>query len=129
MCGASFERYLSLIRLIAANFNAIGTNIRNKMKTARWFLGSTRSVEEGGEDGEAVYKYQLLRPSECLIIDDASSLMIFASSILGCPQETSIESVAETLGAKRLSKLVSEDYRIVGEPGESSKSIELQNSE
>jgi hypothetical protein len=124
LCTSS-ERYLSLIRLIAANFHSIGSKLRSEMKLTKWFLGSTRS--ENDED-EVIYTYQLCRVADVIIVDDSSAAMIFAASILGCPQESSIESVAETLGSKRLSKLVSEDYRVVGENGESSKSRELKKS-
>lgn len=46
---------------------------------------------------------------------------VFQSDILGCPQEDVIEAFVEQLGAVRISKLISEHYRTVGEADSTSK--------
>lgn len=48
--------------------------------------------------------------------------------MLACPQEDALETLAELLGASRISKLVSEQYRTVGEPAESRRTNELRKT-
>lgn len=127
----SFELYLSLLRMVAANYSHINTTLRSRMKLAVFFVGTKReeSNKAGGddEDEEGKYTFELARASELVIVDDSVAHLIFPS-ILACPQESALEAIAESLGAKRLSKLVREDYRVIGEPGESSRSRELKKS-
>lgn len=92
--SSSFERYLSLIRMIASNWHLISSSLRSKMKQSKWFLGLRVKREGEDEDDELVYTHELVRPSDCIIVDNPSAALIFPL-ILGCPQETAIETLAQ----------------------------------
>lgn len=46
---------------------------------------------------------------------------VFRSDVWACPQEDALEAFAESLGAPRISRLVTENYRTLGEPDQGSK--------
>lgn len=128
------EKYLQLIRMIALNFDRLSPSVKSRMRLSSWYLGSRRitpvsssNLLDGSDDEEeSVLQFKLAKPSELLVVDDPYSAMIFADSIIACPQEDALENLALSLGANRISRLVSERYSIGGEPSESRKTVELR---
>ena len=132
--AGSAEKYLQLLRSVASSY-ALSTSLRNRMRLSPWFLSSRRIAAvnstslldaESDDEDESVLQFKLVKPTDSVIVDDQQSAMIFADSILACPQEDGLEKLAESLGAKRLSQLVSERYSIVGEMSESRRTIDLR---
>lgn len=101
------------------------------------------SDDEDGASTQLVY--QLSRASDLAVNDDpqGSSLRslrcgepladlwptafrVFQAEVWACPQEDALEALAESLGAPRISRLVTENYRTMGEPDQGSKrAVEL----
>jgi hypothetical protein len=62
--------------------------------------------------------------------DLPTAFRVFQAEVLACPQEDALEALAESLGAPRISKLVTENYRTLGEPDQGSKrAVDLHRSE
>lgn len=135
--------------MIAVDFQRVGSTLRSQMKTSSCLLGSQRVVDDAApskgkkapvnlldrsdseeeDDESTLISYLLVRPDELVIVDDAHSAMLFGSTIVACPQEDALESIAETLGAKKLSALVSERYRSQGDLGETARCAEVRRRE
>lgn len=129
------EKYLQLLRSIAVNYERMSPSIKSRMRATPWFLGSRRispvkssSLLDGSDDEEesSLSQFQLTEPSDVLVVDDPNAAMIFADSILACPQEDALEKLAESLGAQRISRLIAERYSVKGEPSESKRTVELR---
>ena len=135
---AGVDSYLGILRQIATNWQRMPPGLRAEMKRASFMLASKRIAEgttsktvaatatknklielddddedEGEEQGVLVH--DLKRPSEVVIVDDATSHMLFAAELFVAPHEDVIEGLAEELGAPRLSRLVEETYAAAGQ--------------
>ncbi|GAA5980148.1 hypothetical protein JCM10908_001550 [Rhodotorula pacifica] len=123
--AGSSERYLAVLRLLAVNFSTFSTTLRSKMKLSACFLGTKRLAsttngtsgrtlldldEDEDEGGETTLVYKLARASELIINDEPAAFHVFQSEILACPQEDLLEALAEQLGSRRISQLISEQY-------------------
>lgn len=93
------------------------------MKRSAFLLGSKRvkqttksDIKDEEEDDEpGMLVHALKRPSEVVIVDDANSHMLFASSLFFAPHEDLLEDgLYEQLGSVRLSSLVQEKYEALG---------------
>lgn len=137
--------------MLALNYGALSSTLRSRMKMSAFFLGSMRiststskkAVRDDEDDDEEAGSliYKLATATELAVNDDPQSAFplrpllqsclnvaisyeafrVFQNDILACPQEDSIEAFAEALGASRISQLVTEHYRSIGEPDMGSK--------
>ncbi|GAA6001650.1 hypothetical protein JCM10207_002248 [Rhodosporidiobolus poonsookiae] len=136
--AGSSERYLSVLRLVALNYSSLPSTLRSRMKMSAFFLGTKRisstpangangktlldeDSEDDEEGGETTLVYQLARASELAINDEPAAFAVFQSDVLACPQEDVLEALAEQLGARRITKLITEHYRTTGEADSGSK--------
>ncbi|BGP12853.1 hypothetical protein JCM10213_005226 [Rhodosporidiobolus nylandii] len=141
--AGSSERYLSVLRLLAVNYSSLPSTLRSRMKMSAFFLGTKRIssassstanrtlLDEDDDDddgGETTLVFQLSRASDLAINDDPAAFSVFQSDILACPQEDALEALAEQLGAHRISKLITEHYRTVGDPDISKRAQELKRT-
>ncbi|GAC95754.1 hypothetical protein PHSY_003330 [Pseudozyma hubeiensis SY62] len=134
--AGSADAYLGILRQIATNWSRIRSPLRNQMARSAFLLGSKRISEskaaEGGQktghlldqdddeqdeeaDDAGTLVYALKKPSDVVIVDDANSHMLFASSLFYAPHEDLLqEGLYGKLGSPRLSALVEERYSIEG---------------
>lgn len=131
---AGVDAYLGLLRQIASNWQQMSYNLRNEMKRSAFVLASKRLNastkqdkasapknlmdddldEEDDADEQGVLVHDLKRPNEVVVVDDATSHMLFASVIFCAPHEDVIEAMVAELGARKLSTLVDERYEAAG---------------
>ncbi|GAA5919060.1 hypothetical protein JCM1841_003725 [Sporobolomyces salmonicolor] len=140
--AGSAERYLSILRLLALNYSSLSSTLRSRMKMSAFFLGTKRILntsssnnktllddDSDDDEGSETLVYQLARASELAINDEPAAFRVFQADILACPQEDALEALAEQLGAHRISRLITEQYRTVGEPDEGAKrAVELHRA-
>ncbi|PWN54178.1 hypothetical protein IE53DRAFT_392097 [Violaceomyces palustris] len=132
--AGSTDAYFGILRQIATNWERIKAPLRAEMKRSPFLLGSKRinqkkmseasagkvvnimdeDDDEEMEDAGSLI-YDLKRPAEIVIVDDANSHMLFASSVFFAPHEDLLqEGLYEQLGSPRLSTLVEEKYSADG---------------
>ena len=133
--AGSADAYLGILRQIATNWNRIRSPLRNQMARSPFLLGSKRISEssrkgsdaktghllddddeqdEEADDGGTLV-YALKKPADVVIVDDANSHMLFASSLFYAPHEDLLqEGLYGKLGSPRLSTLVEERYSAEG---------------
>ncbi|GJN91725.1 hypothetical protein Rhopal_004748-T1 [Rhodotorula paludigena] len=143
--AGSSERYLSVLRLLAVNYGSLPSTLRSRMKLSPFFLGTKRILrnppngnqgrtlleaddDNDDETGETTLVYQLSRASDLAINDEPAAFQVFQADILACPQEDALEALAEQLGANRISRLITENYRTTGEPDVSKRAQELKRT-
>ncbi|CEQ42128.1 SPOSA6832_03919 [Sporobolomyces salmonicolor] len=140
--AGSAERYLSILRLLALNYSSLSSTLRSRMKMSAFFLGTKRILntsssnnktllddDSDDDEGSETLVYQLARASELAINDEPAAFRVFQADILACPQEDALEALAEQLGAHRISRIITEQYRTVGEPDEGAKrAVELHRA-
>ncbi|UZJ56469.1 hypothetical protein CBS101457_005789 [Exobasidium rhododendri] len=136
---AGVDNYLGILRQIATNWQKMSSPLRSEMKRSNFMLaskrisaaatssskaGSTKKLievtveeedDEDGDDEQGMLVHDLRKPGEVVIVDDATSHMLFASVLFVAPHEDLIEGLAESLGAPRLSRLVEEKYAAAGQ--------------
>ena len=135
--AGSADAYLGILRQIATNWNRIRSPLRSQMARSAFLLGSKRISEnktkrsgakmghllndqdDDEQDEEAddtgTLVYALKKPSDVVIVDDANSHMLFASSLFYAPHEDLLqEGLYSKLGSPRLSALVEERYSVEG---------------
>ncbi len=103
------DAYLAILRQIASNWNRIRTPLRQEMKRSSFLLASkrmpaakesTKQVSLLDDDDEldsdaGLLVFDLKRPSEIVIVDDATSHLMFASSVFFAPHEDLLEQSRE----------------------------------
>ena len=130
--------YLAELRKIAINFWWLSDTTSARLKKAEILVGSRRvrrqksdkSTDRAeGDDGDRELEYDLLAPNEVAVVDDAIAFQQFGGDIFCGPQEDVLESeygsafpqhrtltlgtlgFYKSLGCKRLSNLVREEYQ------------------
>jgi len=130
------------LRNIAINFRQLGYATLARLKKAAVLIGSRRTRRQksdkatdlvDGDEEDWDLEYDLLAPNQVAIADDTIALQQFGEAIFCAPQEDILEGeyggtspwysmpTAETagfyqsLGCKRLSELVREEYRTTHE--------------
>ncbi|SNX84781.1 uncharacterized protein MEPE_03490 [Melanopsichium pennsylvanicum] len=131
--AGSADAYLGILRQIATNWSRIRSPLRNQMARSPFLLGSKR-ISEGSSkaqrtghlldddddqdeesDDTGTLVYALKKPADVVIVDDANSHMLFASSLFYAPHEDLLqEGLYGKLGSPRLSSLVEERYQVEG---------------
>ena len=105
------DAYLGILRQIAANWNRIRSPLRAQMKRSPFLLGSKRmpsavksesnkvSLIDDDDDFDSdsgILVLDLKRPDEIVIVDDATSPLMFASSLFFAPHEDLLEQNRES---------------------------------
>ncbi|KDN42420.1 hypothetical protein K437DRAFT_257910 [Tilletiaria anomala UBC 951] len=123
------DAYKTILRQIASNWNRIRSPLRSQMKRSPFLLGAkampasttkSTSLIDIDEDDDAdvdtgTLVYDLKRPDEIVIDDDATSRMLFASSLYFAPHEDLLEeNLYGQLGSPRLSRLIEERFATAG---------------
>lgn len=129
---AGVDNYLGILRQIATNWQRMSPGLRGEMKRSTFILASKRIAaaslksgkklveiddddDEDDDDEQGMLVHDLKKPGEVVIVDDATSHMLFATELFVAPHEDLIEGLAEGLGAPRLSRLVEERYVAAGQ--------------
>ncbi|GAA99452.1 hypothetical protein E5Q_06151 [Mixia osmundae IAM 14324] len=125
--AGSASEYLAILRQIASSSKTIPSSLQRQMRTAAWLLGSRRlptsqksragrkrSDSDDEDEDDGLISYDLCRAQDLVVIDDSNTAIIFADSISACPQEDVLEALAESLGAPRISALVTSRYNTTG---------------
>ncbi|QRW26603.1 protein-histidine kinase [Rhizoctonia solani] len=120
-----YEHYLNYLKRIGTQIDLFRPEVIQKMRQSCMLVGKRKSselskgnTEESGEMGASDKKtdgdvqFELLTPEEVVIVDDIHTYAIFGHAVWSAPQEDDIETLYKTLGSRRLSSLVSRDYKI-----------------
>lgn len=130
------ERYLNLVKRIADSATQIrrDRDLWKSMKSAAWLLAYKELAAPKGnlmdsnedEDEAPIKQYQLVRPSQIVILDDIISFRLFKDSLVCAPEEDALEKFYLSLGSRNLSDVVKEDIRMGPQTGSSKKSDALR---
>ncbi|KAK0561704.1 hypothetical protein OC861_005681 [Tilletia horrida] len=133
--SGSSDNYLDILRQIATNWNRISSRLKNEMRSSAFLLGVKRIpkaspgkdekekradaipniMDEEIDSEQGLLTYDLLIPSQVIIVDDSSSHMIFAGSAFFAPHDDILElNLYLPLGCPKLSALVEERQSIAG---------------
>ncbi|KAG1807427.1 uncharacterized protein BJ212DRAFT_1449281 [Suillus subaureus] len=121
--AGGYENYLVELRNLAVNTRLLSTGALARMKISPILLGFRRQRKSRKESNKALdldeddweLLYDLRKPLDVVIADDTNAYQIFGESIYTAPQEDLVENFYATLGSKRLSAIVKEDYRVNSE--------------
>ncbi|KAI0037007.1 hypothetical protein K488DRAFT_75577 [Vararia minispora EC-137] len=114
------DNYQHELKNIALNRRQISQASLTRMRRAAILLGSRRvrkskhpkpndaDLDVDEEDWD--HEYDLLRPDQVVIADDANSYQLFGDSVYSAPQDDLLEGFYLELGSGRLSRLVKEEY-------------------
>ncbi|KAM0748229.1 hypothetical protein T439DRAFT_328208 [Meredithblackwellia eburnea MCA 4105] len=130
--SGSAEKYISILRTIAVNYRSLPAGVRSDMRSAAFFLGTKRVAstsptektlldDDDEEESSGSLVYELTRATSLVLNDEPHTFRVFEGEVLACPQEEAIEELAEHLGAQRISRLVTHQYRTAGYPDEGSR--------
>ncbi|CAD6935683.1 unnamed protein product [Tilletia controversa] len=133
--AGSSDNYLDILRQIATNWRRVPKRTRDEMRDSAFLLGSKResrrandgAKRESGQDGipnimdeeedeeQGLLTYDLLRPAQVVIVDDASAHMIFGGIAFFAPHDELLEQhLYKPLGCPMLSTLVEERQSVAG---------------
>ncbi|CAG7850452.1 SubName: Full=Uncharacterized protein {ECO:0000313/EMBL:CCA72144.1} [Serendipita indica DSM 11827] len=137
--AGSAERFKAELRQMAASLGDITSATKQAMKRAPILLGSrvadekssenrarSNSVGMEEEEDSVTVSYELLRADQIVIIDDVNSYAQFKDTLYGAPQEDILEALYAHLGSPRLSQLIKEEYKPVGEMPDSSDAAKVR---
>ncbi|KAG2339109.1 hypothetical protein BDR05DRAFT_1062316 [Suillus weaverae] len=121
--AGGYENYLVELRNLAVNARLLSTGALARMKVSPILLGFRRQRKSRKESNKALdldeddweLLYDLRKPLDVVIADDTNAYQMFGESIYTAPQEDLVENFYATLGSKRLSAVVKEDYRVNSE--------------
>ncbi|KAI9197496.1 uncharacterized protein BJ171DRAFT_519741 [Polychytrium aggregatum] len=126
-----FEDYLAMLRQLAAHYPTLKQNrtLVRDMKSSAFLIGVVndgQATDETGEYGSSdKLRYKLTRAGDVYLIDDTVLGQIF--NPLSAPMEAILEDMYLDLGAKWLSKQVTEATRPVGQSRKTAKTEALQS--
>ncbi|KAK7445396.1 hypothetical protein VKT23_014813 [Stygiomarasmius scandens] len=117
------NNFLNELRNIAVNRRALSPTTVAKLKKSAVLLGSQRKLlknEKGAQstdydDEEWELQYDLKRPDSIIVADDTNALQLFGNSLFCAPQEDILEDFYISLGSRRLSSIVKEEYKTSAE--------------
>ncbi|THU91523.1 hypothetical protein K435DRAFT_759191 [Dendrothele bispora CBS 962.96] len=113
------NNFLNELRNIAVNRRGLTSTTLARLKKSPVLLGSQRKllknekVAQGNDydDEEWELQYDLKRPDQIIVADDANALQLFGNSLFCAPQEDILEDFYVYLGSRRLSSIVKEDHK------------------
>ncbi|KAF9219210.1 hypothetical protein BS17DRAFT_798263 [Gyrodon lividus] len=104
--AGGYEKWVSHVRIVVYSCAILLSTKATK--------SSSDKLSERDEDGwEELHDLQ--KPGEIVIADDTNAYQLFGDSIFTAPQEDLLEGFYETLGSKRLSAVVREEYKASNE--------------
>ena len=119
------DKYLAMLRTLADDLHVLKRDkeLFRKMRTSKFLLGSVEisanKPKDGGDlatdedlEDNSIKQYQLVAPSEAVIVDDYVSYQMFKSSLICAPAEDKLEEFYLALGAHSLASLVEETHRL-----------------
>ncbi|KAH0825764.1 hypothetical protein J3R83DRAFT_8923 [Lanmaoa asiatica] len=134
--SGGYESFLAELRNLAVNSHTITNGTMSKMKISPILLGIRRQKaskalfdktslaewdEEGWED-----LHDLRKPSEIVIADDTNAYQLFGDSVFAAPQEDLLEGFYASLGSRRLSTTVREDYKVSNERSDTKAASDIR---
>lgn len=131
----------AVLRMLASNYSEFPFALKSRMKLSPFFLGTQRIAtpstkpgtillaDDDDDEGGGNLVYKLARASELVINDDPTSFRVFEGDLVACPQEDALETLALALGGPRISKLVSEEFRVSGEPIPTKRATDIYRGE
>lgn len=111
--AGSADRYITLLRQVAAQSSSFPSNLRKRMQDTPFLLGYERvrsaetsarktapaNTDEDDEDEEeGLFQYRLSFASDIVVVDDTTLVNDFREHILTCPQDDMIETFVEVSG-------------------------------
>lgn len=106
--SGSSEKYIALLRLIAAQAATFPNSLRKRMQTTPFLIGFERVKEEkrlpesktkldtdDDDDDEGLLQYRLALARDIVVVDDTTLVNDFRDHILACPQDDIIEAFVE----------------------------------
>ncbi|KAH7929282.1 hypothetical protein BV22DRAFT_1081369, partial [Leucogyrophana mollusca] len=117
------ENFLVELRNLAVNGRLISSATLSRLKASPVLLGirrqrsdksGARKSSEWDED-EWELQYDLRKPQDIVIADDTNGYQLFGDSIFAAPQEDLLENFYASLGSRRLSNIIREDYKTTSE--------------
>lgn len=132
--AGGYENYLVELRNLAVNARLLSTGALARMKVSPILLGFRRQRRSRKESNKALdldeddweLLYDLRKPLDVVIADDTNAYQMFGESIYAAPQEDLVENFYATLGSKRLSAIVKEDYRVNSEMKHSKSAVDAR---
>ncbi|KIK92678.1 hypothetical protein PAXRUDRAFT_829728 [Paxillus rubicundulus Ve08.2h10] len=121
--AGGYENFLAELRNLAVNHRLIPPATLNRMRISPVLLGvcrqkATKASSEkssGWDEDEWEDLHDLRKPRDIVIADDTNTYQLFGDSIFTAPQEDLLEGFYETLGSKRLTVVVREEYKASNE--------------
>ncbi|KAF8160987.1 hypothetical protein B0H34DRAFT_699011 [Crassisporium funariophilum] len=128
------NNFLAELRNIAVNIKAISTGTITRMKRSPILLGSQRkprhsekkNIDDLDED-EWDTIYDLKKAEQIIIADDTHAYQAFGDSLFTAPQEDILENFYGSLGSRRLSHIIREEYTTTGELQNAKIAIETRS--
>lgn len=107
--AGSADRYITLLRQIAAQYNTFPNNLRKRMQDTPFLLGyervhakeasDSKAASSHGDDDEeeeeGLLQYRLSFATDIVVVDDTTLVNDFRGHILTCPQDDMIEAFVE----------------------------------
>ncbi|KTW26702.1 hypothetical protein T552_02708 [Pneumocystis carinii B80] len=127
------EKYQDILRklVISSYFHKKTKDIFRDMENKPFLLASRKRKNKmiGNKmfsENQETVEYLLSDASSIFIVDDVVSYNLFSEFILAAPQEDILEEFYQSLGSKRLSSVVREEYKFKGPKKENSDSYALR---
>ncbi|KAJ3533672.1 hypothetical protein NMY22_g7241 [Coprinellus aureogranulatus] len=129
LCGDP-ERYLQELRNVAVNLKQISHTTILRMKRSPMLLGmqfKARGDRKGDDvdDEEWDASYGLKKAEDIVLVDDTTTYQAFKDVLWTAPQEDLIEVLYLTLGSRKLTANVKEEYQTTAEIPNSKRSTEI----
>ncbi|RXW23364.1 hypothetical protein EST38_g2483 [Candolleomyces aberdarensis] len=130
LCGEP-DRYLQELRNLAVNMKLIPSYTLMRMKRSPMLLATQYKPKldtkgDDLDDEEWDPTYGLKRAEEIVLVDDTSAYQIFKGVLWTAPQEDLIEILYQSLGSRKLSMHVEEEYQCTAEIPHSKKAMEVR---
>ncbi|KAG4304888.1 hypothetical protein PORY_001563 [Pneumocystis oryctolagi] len=126
------QKYQDILRkLVVSSYFCKNKNIYREMMDKPFLLASRKrkSKVSGNKllsENQESLEYFLSDASSIFVIDDVVSYNLFGEFILSAPQEDILEDFYQSLGSKRLSSVVREEYKFKGPAKENLETASLR---
>ncbi|KAJ6497900.1 hypothetical protein C8R45DRAFT_984590 [Mycena sanguinolenta] len=122
------SNFMTELRNLAINQRQISSSTLAQMKKSKILLGTLRKTSSSGDldDDENDLQYDLKRPDQIVIADDNNALQNFGDTLFTAPQEDILEGFYMSLGSRRLSSLVREEYKTSAQSKDQQTATEIR---
>ncbi|KAF8552603.1 hypothetical protein OG21DRAFT_1443221 [Imleria badia] len=111
--AGGYEGFLAELRDLASQSRRIPNITLRKMMSKPILVGIRR--KKPTDRRECEYERVLRKPEEIVIADDMNSYRLFEDTILVAPRDSGLEGFYMSLGCRRLSTVIEEDYKASNE--------------